>query len=274
MGVLRLGGARLYYQSLGAGQPLVLIHGLGSSGADWEEQVPEFSKAFKVIVPDLRGHGASARSGEYSVERFSQDTWQLLDHLRLERPLLLGHSMGGAVAMQMVLDRPGQVPKLVLANTLASFRPETLAQRWMLWSRLLLMGWLGPRRLSQVMTERLYPRPDQAALRARVARRNARNDKNAYLGSIRGLTRWSISERLSELTLPVLVLAAEFDYFPRADLERFVAALPDARLRVFAGTRHGLPLELPAEFNRAVLEFLLPAPAPAAASARAAARGS
>lgn len=264
MGVVRLGGARLYYQTAGptagpaSGEApaLVLIHGLGSSGADWEDQVPVFSKYFRVIVPDLRGHGASARRGAYSVEQFAADTWQLLDRLSVEAPALLGHSMGGAVAMQMTLDRPGRVTKLVLANTLPNFRPQTLAQRWMLWSRLLLMGWLGPRGLAEVMTEKMYPRPDQAALRRKVAKRGARNDRNAYLGSIRALTGWSVADRLAELKLPVLVLAAELDFLPRAETDRFVAALPDARLVLFPGTGHGLPLEEPAAFNRAVLEFL------------------
>jgi 3-oxoadipate enol-lactonase len=280
MGVVRVGGARLYYQAAGSGAPLVLLHGLGSSGADWECQVPELSKHFEVIVPDLRGHGASDRLGDYRIQRFADDTWTLLDRIGAVRPILVGHSMGGAVAMQMALDRPGTVPKLVLSNTLPSFIADTLAKRWLLWSRLLLMGWLGPRRLSEVMTRRLYPRPDQAALRRRVARRNAANDKNVYLETIRQLTRWSVRDRLAQLALPVLVVAAEFDYFAGRETEAFVAALPHARLRRFPGTRHGLPLELPDEFNRAVLDFLraetrsVQAPAPPAATLRPAAPGS
>jgi pimeloyl-ACP methyl ester carboxylesterase len=276
MGVLRVEGARLYYQTAGSGEPLVLLHGLGSSGADWEYQVPELAHYFQVIVPDFRGHGASDRAGDYGVERFAADTWRLLDHLGMRSFDLLGYSMGGAVAMQMVLDRPGRVRRLILSNTLPSFRTDTLGKRWLLWSRLLLMGWLGPRRLSQVMTRRLYPRPDQAALREKVARRNAENDKNVYLATLRALAGWSVRERLAGLTLPVLLLSAEHDYFLRHETDAFAAALPDARLRHFAGTRHGLPLEAPAAFNRAVLEFLLPAPAPAhpAASARPVAPGS
>lgn len=276
MGVLRVEGARLYYQLAGAGQPLVLLHGLGASSGDWESQVAAFARHFQVVVPDFRGHGASDRAGDYGVERFAIDTWQLLDRLKLRNPVLVGHSMGGAVAMQMVLDRPGAVPKLVLANTLASFRTDTAAKRLMLWTRLLLMGVLGPRRLGEIMTQRLYPRADQAALRAKVARRNATSDRNVYLATIRALTTWSARERLAGLDVPVLVLASEHDYFGGPEVERFVAALPDARLRLFPGARHGLPLEMPEAFNRAVLEFLKPelAPAPDAASVPAPAPGS
>ena len=276
MGVVRVEGARLYYQAAGAGRPLLLLHGLGSSNRDWEYQVPEFSRHFHVLAPDFRGHGGSSRTGGYSVERFATDSWQLLDQLGYGEADVLGYSMGGAVAMQMALDRPGAIRRLVLSNTLPSFRTDTLAKRWLLWSRLLLMGWLGPRRLSEVMTRRLYPRPDQAALRARVARRNAENDKNVYLESIRALTTWSVRERVGELRMPVLVLAAEHDLVPRSDTEAFVAALPDVRFKSFPGTRHGLPQEAPEAFNRAVLDFLLPAaaPAPPAASARLAAQHS
>ncbi|MGH8482177.1 MAG: alpha/beta fold hydrolase, partial [Nevskiaceae bacterium] len=254
MGVLRLDGARLYYQLAGAGEPLVLLHGLGASSADWEYQVPALSRRFQVIVTDFRGHGASDRTGDYGVERFAADTWRLLDHLQVRSPVLVGHSMGGAVAMQMALDRPGAVRALVLANTLPSFLTDTVAKRAMLWTRLLLMGLLGPRRLSEIMTRRLYPHPHQARLRAKVARRNARNDRNVYLASIRALTRWSVRERVAELALPVLVLASEHDYFDGGEIGRFLAALPDGRLVRFGGARHGLPLERPEEFNRAVLE--------------------
>jgi pimeloyl-ACP methyl ester carboxylesterase len=276
MGVLRVEGARLWFQQAGAagGAPLVLLHGLGASSADWEYQVPELARHFQVIVPDLRGHGASDRAGEYSVPRFAADTWQLLDHLKLRAPVLVGHSMGGAVAMQMALDRPGAVARLVLANTLPSFLTDTAGKRAMLWLRLLLMGLLGPRRMSEIMTRRLYPHPGQARLRAKVARRNARNDRTAYIASIRALTRWSVRDRLGELAMPVLVLASEHDYFEGDEVERFVAALPRGRLIRFSGARHGLPLERPGAFNRAVLDFLREPQGPRAASAPARAAGS
>lgn len=272
MGVLRVDGARLYYQHAGAGDPLVLLHGLGASSADWEYQVPELSRHFRVIVPDFRGHGASDRAGDYCVERFARDTWRLLDRLKARAPVLVGHSMGGAVAMQMALDRPGAVPRLVLANTLPSFLTDTPGKRAMLWVRLLLMGLLGPRRMSQIMTHRLYPHPHQAKLRAKMARRNARHDRNVYLATIRALTRWSVRDRVGELAMPVLVIASEHDYFEGPEVLRFLAALPDGRLRTFAGARHGLPLEQPERFNAAVLEFLRPAAAAPLRDASAPAR--
>ena len=257
MGVCRVNNVRLYFRSAGKGVPLVLLHGLGSSSRDWENQIPDFARQFRVIAPDFRGFGGSERAGAYGVEQFAADTWALLDRLHLDTFHLLGYSMGGAVALQMALDRPQRIRKLILSNCLPSFRPDTWAKRILLWSRLFLMSVLGPRRLSSSVALKLFPRPDQAALRARVARRNARNDKGVYVQTIRALVRWSVRARLDEWKRPVLLLAAEHDYFSRADLDAFAAALPDAHLRVFPDTRHGLPLEAPLDYNRVVLDFLL-----------------
>jgi 3-oxoadipate enol-lactonase len=256
MGVLRVGGARLYFHTAGRGEPLLLLHGLGSSGRDWEEQIAEFSSRYEVIAPDFRGFGGSERAGDYRVERFAADIWALVEHLQLGRPSVLGYSMGGAVAMQMALDQPGRIPRMVLSNTLPSFRTDTPAKRLLLWTRLFLMSVLGPQRLSKVITRKLFPHPDQARLREKVAQRSSRNDRWVYLRTVRALVRWSVRHRLHELAMPVLVLAAEHDYFSGSEVRAFVDALPDARLKIFPGTRHGLPLEQPGAYNRAVLEFL------------------
>lgn len=259
MGVCRLNGARLYFHMAGKGEPLLLLHGLGSSSADWELQVPEFSRHFRVIAPDFRGFGGSSREGPYGVEVFAADMWRLLDHLKVRRFHLLGYSMGGAVAQQMALDRPERIRGLVLSNTLPSFRPDTVGRRLMLVWRLLMMSLLGPRRLSEAVAQKLFPNPDQAELRRRIAERRAGNDKSAYLGSLRALVRWSAEERLAQLDRPLLILAAEHDYFSRAEAEAFAAALPKAQLEILAGARHGMPLGAPERFNRAVLDHLLKA---------------
>jgi 3-oxoadipate enol-lactonase len=276
MGVYRHQSVRLFYRSRGRGTPLVMLHGLGSSSADWEYQVPAFARHRHLVMPDFRGFGASDKQGPYTVEQFTRDTWELLAHLKIDRFDLLGYSMGGAVAMQMVLERPEVIGRLVLSNTLPSFRTDTLAKRALMWSRLLVMSVLGPRMLASIFTKRLYPRPEQAELRAKLAKRNALNDRWVYVTTVRNLTRWSVRDRIDQLRLPVLVLAAEDDYFGVDDVEAFARSLPDARLKIFPQTHHGLPMEQPKAYNDAVLEFLdvraghaTPRPVPPAASAAA-----
>jgi pimeloyl-ACP methyl ester carboxylesterase len=250
-------GIRLWYVDAGSGPPLVLVHGLGGSSADWESQVAEFARDHRVIAPDLRGYGMSERRGPFAVKQFAADVGALLDELGIGRCILVGHSMGGAVAMQLALDDPQRIDKLVLTNTLPSFRPRGLEQRLMLWSRLVLMSLFGPGRLGRRVAAQLYPGPELAALRDRAGERSARNGRRVYLATLWQLARWSAQERLRELRMPTLVMAAERDYFDSALFRRFIAELPDnAVSEVFAGTRHGLPLEAPQRFNARLRSFL------------------
>ena len=253
---VRIDDLDLYYEEAGAGPPLVLLHGLGASLEDWEGQVPEFSRQFRVITPDLRGFGRSARGHRgMSIAQLAQDVRGLLDHLGVREFDLVGYSMGGAVAQQIALDRSQTVRRLVIANSVPTFRPRTLRQRFEIVYRLAVMSLLGPRRLAEIAALRMFP--EQPELRARsIARGIAYNTRAGYLGALRALTRWSALERLHELQMPVLVIGAEHDYFSRADLVQFAHALPHGRLHIVKGAHHGLPLEMPAQFNRRVLRFL------------------
>src|SRR5215831_17374489 len=80
------------------GRPVVLLHALGRSAADWVEVAAGLASDFRVIVPDLRGHGRSPRPGTYSFALMRDDVCALLDRLRVTRVSLVGHSMGGTVA--------------------------------------------------------------------------------------------------------------------------------------------------------------------------------
>jgi pimeloyl-ACP methyl ester carboxylesterase len=251
-----LPGVRLYYEEAGSGEPLVLLHGIGASRKDWEFQVPSFAKRFRVIAPDLRGYGQSERSGNYGVGTFAGDIWSLLEQLRVERFNLVGHSMGGAVALQMAVDRPERIEHLILADTLPSFQTNSFGKRILFAYRYLMMGVFGPQRLSSAVAAKLFPGPHQQALRDRAVAGGLANDRGVYLETLRQLLGWNVLEHLARLTMPVLVLAAEHDYFPVPDAEAFAAALRNARLKIFAGMHHALPLEAPQAFNTAVLRFL------------------
>jgi pimeloyl-ACP methyl ester carboxylesterase len=254
---LVLAGTRIHYREAGSGPALLLIHGLGSSGRDWESQIPEFARHFRTIAPDLRGYGHSEAHAPFSIERFSADCWALLDSLGIPETHIVGYSMGGAVAMQMTLGQQSRVRRLVISNSVPSFRPQTTKHHLMLWYRLLTMSLLGPAVLAQASTLRMFPKPEHAALREKNARRASHNSRRVYLKSLLALTGWSVIDRLSELKLPVKVVAAEHDYFAREDFIKFAYALPRGRLRIFPDTHHGLPQESPEEYNTAVLNFLL-----------------
>jgi 3-oxoadipate enol-lactonase len=251
-----LSGVRLHYEEAGEGTPLVLLHGIGASRRDWDFNIPAFARAYRVITPDLRGFGLSEKSGNYSVATFANDVWELLQRLGVDRFDLIGHSMGGAVALQMAVDRPERVARLVAADTLPSFQANSFGKRILFAYRYLMMGVFGPQRLSGAVAAKLFPRPEQQALRERATAGGMANDRNVYLETLSQLLGWNVLQELHRLVMPVLVLAAEHDYFPVADAEAFAGVLPQAQLKVFAGMHHAVPLEAPDEFNTAVLSFL------------------
>lgn len=256
MPAARIGDIDMFYQEAGNGPPLVLLHGLGNCAEDWEFQVAEFSKSYRVIVPELRGFGRTpAGEGAVSIQRMAADVWALFQKLNLAPALLVGYSMGGAVAQQFSLDHPGAVTRLVVANTVPTFMPRTLRQRFEIWYRMIVIRLLGPRRLAEIAALRMFPGPEQDSLRQKVIERSRYNSTRNYTRALRALTSWSVMARLGELKIPVLVLAAEHDYFPREDSVRFAHALPRGRFHCFDGAHHGLPAEMPDAFNAAVLRF-------------------
>src|SRR5690606_24159480 len=125
-----------------------------------------------------------------------------------------------------------------------------LAKRWSL-SRLLSMQTIG-----QGLGRLLFPRPEQAELRAKIEQRWPQNDKRAYLASLDAIIGWGVRERLARIDCPTLVVTADRDYTPVALKEAYVRELPDARLVVIEQSRHATPMDQPERFN-AVLEAFL-----------------
>lgn len=106
----------LYYSRQGQGQPLLILHGLFGSGSNWGSHAKWLAQQFDVILPDLRNHGGSFHAPDMAYPTMAADVLRLLDALALESVLLLGHSMGGKVAMTLALQAPQRVRALVVAD--------------------------------------------------------------------------------------------------------------------------------------------------------------
>ncbi len=257
MPTLRVNGTSIHYLCEGVGPPLLLIHGLGSSGDDWAFQREDFVRAHRLVMPDLRGSGQSAKSpGPYSIALFAADLWALLDALGIESISILGFSLGGAVALEMALAQPTRVRKLVLCNALANYRTDTWHKWWEARLQVALVQLLGLPRTARLIAKRLFPHEDQAPKRQRVVDVVGANPKVAYLATIRALIGWSALDRIHAIACPVLILAAEFDYTPLADKRNEVAHFPQVEFVVIEGSRHGTPFDASERFNARVLEFL------------------
>ena len=107
---------QLHYQTQGQGQPLILLHGLFGSSDNWGRVAKHFSQHYQVIGVDLRNHGKSPHSASQSYANMADDLLELCDALSLERIHLLGHSLGGKVAMQFAAHHPDRVEKLIVVD--------------------------------------------------------------------------------------------------------------------------------------------------------------
>jgi 3-oxoadipate enol-lactonase len=255
-------GRALHYLERGRGEPLILIHGLGSSGADWALQAPSLEGQFRLIVPDLPGCGHSAAPRDpASIEGFARALWALCDHLKLERLNVVGFSMGGAVGLEMALQRPEAVTRLGLINSLANYRLD----HWRKWLEaaltLLLVPLIGMRRASQLAARRLFPMPWQNSLRERAIATVSAVPTTNYIGACRALLGWSALERLHHCKSKALIIAAEHDFTP-AEEKRRLASILGAQFVLVRGSRHGTPFDAVRATNASLLALLKDAPLP------------
>lgn len=115
---------QMAYRELGSGEPLLLLHGFGGCGLDWEPFIAEFARSYRVIVPDLRGHGGSTNPGKKFTHRQSaDDVLALMDRLGLARVRAMGISTGGMTLLHAATKSPERIEAMVLIGA-TSYFPE------------------------------------------------------------------------------------------------------------------------------------------------------
>lgn len=254
---LKVNGTELYYEITGQGQPVVLLHGLGSSSRDWQPQTAVLAPHYQVVAFDVRGHGRSDKSrGPYSVPLFASDTAALIRGLGIEAAHVVGISMGGMIAFQLAVDAPTLVRSLVIVNAGPALLVRTMADRLAILQRQLIVRLLGMRKMAQVLSQRLFPKPEQERLRQVFVENWSENDPRAYRAAVQALVNWSVADHLADISCPTLVIASDRDYTPVADKAAYVAKMPHAELVVIDDARHAVPVERPEEFNRVLGAFL------------------
>lgn len=242
-----------------AGAPAVLLlHGLGSAGSDWLLQFPPLVTAgYRALAPDLRGFGRSSWPGNTSVPLMARDMAALLGGLDAGPAHVVGISMGGTVALQLALDHPDRVRRLVLVNTFARLRPQGLSGYLYFPLRMVLMYTLGIDAQARAVTQRIFPHPDQDELRAELYQRIVNTNPQAYRSSMWALGRFNAEHRLRDLHILTLVLTSDEDTtVPPATQRRLAERIPGARQIVIPGAGHAVIADHPDEFNESLLSFL------------------
>jgi pimeloyl-ACP methyl ester carboxylesterase len=238
--------------------PVLLLHGLGSSGRDWPLQIPAFATCAPVIAVDLRGHGRSSRGrGRPTVERMADDVVGVLQAVAQAPVHVVGLSLGGCVGLALAIRAPGRVRSLTLVNAFAS-RPR-LGWRGLgrLLKRLGLLGTAPMRLVAAHVARDMFPRPEQDEIYRAVVESLSRNTKAAYTAALLALIRFDARGGLGQVRCPTLIVAGERDVtVPLAAKRRLGHAIASARFLLVPDSGHATNIDQAEIFNRAVLEFI------------------
>lgn len=250
-------GIEMHYEVTGQGDPLVFIHGLGSSARDWEYQIDFFACDYQVVRPDLRGHGLSEKPpGPYSMPLFAQDIAALISGLSIAPCHLVGISLGGMVALQLAIDCPQLVKSLTVVNSGSEMLVKGIQDRLNLLQRSLIVKLLGMRKMGEVLGGRLFPEDGQRELRETFIERWAENDPRAYQESLRAVVGWSVTDRLKGIQCPVLVISAEHDYISFEQKAPLLEHIPGVEWKIIKESRHATTVDQPEAFNSGLGDFL------------------
>ena len=244
-----------------ADPPLVLVHGHPFDRSMWAPQLADVPyTGRRVIASDLRGYGeSSVVPGTTALSVFASDIAALLDHLGVAGAILGGLSMGGQIVMEFQRLFPQRVRGLLLADTFSQAETESgKAARHSMADRLLREG-MRPY-ADEVLDAMVAPYNAVAlpAVAAAVHRMMTGTPAEGAAAALRGRAeRPDYGEVLSRVSVPTLVVVGRDDtYTPVGDAERLHKLIPGSTLRVIEGAAHLPNMERPAEFNRALREFL------------------
>jgi 3-oxoadipate enol-lactonase len=243
----------------GGSPTVLLLHGLGANGSSWALQFPALEQAgFRVLAPDTRGFGQSSYpGGRLTISTLASDISALVENLQAGPVHAVGISMGGVIALQLALDNPSLVDKLLLANSFAHLRLLSPGV-WIYFAlRLLLVHTLGLPSQAKIVARRIFPRPDQSELRNMLYSQITQANPSGYRAAMRALARFNALPHLHEICIPTLVITGEMDTTVPAENQRVLSEnLPFARHVFIQDAGHAVIVDQPDVFNRFMLDFL------------------
>ncbi|HEX7053197.1 MAG TPA: alpha/beta fold hydrolase [Burkholderiales bacterium] len=255
-----IGDAEIYYEEHGSGEPLLLVSGLGGTAAYWKPNIPALAGRFRVIMHDHRGVGQSTHSKiRYSVDQMTDDVVRLMDHLKIERAHLVGHSTGGAIGQTMAIRNPERLEKLVL---FATWTKADKFFRQLFEARRALLTQVGKEAYVRGGTLFLYPpsfiKANEALVEEREKLAIATFSPIEIVASrIDAIVAFDRTAELSKIRVPTLVVGVKDDVItPVYFSEELAQKIPGAHLVVLPQGGHCASETALEAFTAALLGFL------------------
>jgi len=248
----KLDGARIHYKSYGKGQnALILIHGWTCNLENWRDQIPEFAKRNRVIALDLPGHGQSDKPQiAYTMDLFANAVDAVMRDAKVERAVLVGHSMGTPVARQFYRKYPQKTLAIVIVDGgLRLFGTKEMRDGFLTMFRSPGYKEAGKQMFTQMAgklpaaeVERLNTSFANTPQYVVVSAMESMGDETLYT--------------TDKIKVPVFAILAKSPFWP-ADTEQFLRGLaPDLEFQMWEGVGHFLMIDKPKQFNDAVIAFL------------------
>jgi 3-oxoadipate enol-lactonase len=261
-GAMKTGDGRFGYEAAGDPEapPLVFLHGIGGAARAWRGQLDYFSDSYRAIAWDMPGYGGSAPLADVSITALAGALKDFLDAIEAERPVIVGHSIGGMIAQQLLTDDPEIADAVVLAQTSPAFgKAEGEWQKQFIGDRLgpldrgETMASLAPSLVHELVGED----PDAEGMVLARACMGAVPEAT-YRATMLALMGFDLRHQLKEISVPTLLLSGSRDKTaPAPMMEKMATYVPGAVYVELEGVGHLAYLERPEEFNAVLWDFLM-----------------
>ena len=249
----KLDGARVHYKSWGKGKDaLVLVHGWGCNLNHWRDQIPDFSKRNRVIALDLPGHGESDKPEQlkYTMDLFANAIDAVLRDAKVERAVVMGHSMGTPVARQFYRKYPQKTLGIVIVDGgLRLFGTKEMREQFQTMIRAPNWKEAGTQMFKQMSGTMA------AADQERVITSFTSTPQYVLVGAMDNMNQESLYGS-DKMNVPVFAVLAKSPFWAPDTEEFFRSIAPDFEMQMWEGVSHFLMMERPKQFNDAVIAFL------------------
>lgn len=237
---------------------LLFLHGLGTNSTDWQPQLSAFSPYYRVLAPDLPGHG---QSEPLTSHRGIQEMTRALSRWLLTQNcgpvIVIGLSLGALVGLELLLKHPHQVLHAILINGTTDLRLTDPDVSRFFTQRIWFVRLFGVENMAKAAAPLLFPDPQLHAVRERFIQQLSLNSKAQYLRLLYSLQNWQASAELMQRNcVPVDIVSSELDYLSEARRRRLFAPLSYSRFHTLPGLHHAAPAESPERCNQ-LLQHLL-----------------
>lgn len=248
------------YDDIGAGAPIIFLHGFPFNKSMWESQYHSLKQSFRVIAPDIRGFGYSKDdSSELSIELFADDMIALMEELKLEKVTICGLSMGGYIALNAIQRYPERFNALILCDTQCnSDTDEGKAKRY---KSIEDIKANGITEFTEGFLKNVFHAETQSnkpELVAGLKNMMLSNSEHAFINGLKALAeRKETCSKLDQIRVPTLIICGSDDSLTPVSKSQYLHEhIKDSQLRIIQNAGHISNMEQPEEFNKIIIDFL------------------